>query len=284
MLTPEIILLGGPNSGKTHYAGQFYGRLQRNPGKLKLRKDQSTPSDLSALEGVLKRLENGNSADHTPTETWSEITLPLVDAQGRHIELIWPDYAGEQLKEVFNNREVPASWRQRLIGADGWFVLIRLNSETIYPDALEQLASSDFDSSRSVSRVGNWDANSYWIETLQILGHVAGISATSKRFKPRLAILLSCYDELETENLTPVEVLRRKLPLLESFIDSNWDANAVSIWGLSSLGKELKIDTGDDDFIDEGPECQGWVINPEGGVQDSDLSKPLAWLLDKTDD
>lgn len=49
MPTPELMLLGGPNSGKTHYAGQLYGRLRRNPGLLRLRKDQGTPSDISAL-------------------------------------------------------------------------------------------------------------------------------------------------------------------------------------------------------------------------------------------
>ena len=40
MRPPELVLLGGPNSGKTHYTGQLYGRLQRRPGVLRLRRDQ----------------------------------------------------------------------------------------------------------------------------------------------------------------------------------------------------------------------------------------------------
>ncbi|MEM6184991.1 hypothetical protein [Shewanella vaxholmensis] len=284
MLKPEIILLGGPNSGKTHYAGQFYGRLQRNPGELKLRKDNSTPSDLSALENVLQRLENGNAADHTPTETWAEIVLPLVDSLGRHIELIWPDYGGEQLREVFKNREVPFSWQERLITADGWFLLIRLSGEILYPDALSKLTKHHSVGEGQKERAGNWDANAYWIEILQLLAHVAGLSSSSKRIKPKLTVLLSCYDELETEDQTPIDVLRKKLPLFESYITSNWDTNSVSVWGLSSLGKALQSESKDDAFIDEGPEYQGWVIKPEGGAPDSDLSKPLAWLLGSTDD
>ncbi|MFV8750202.1 hypothetical protein ACNOYE_06600 [Nannocystaceae bacterium ST9] len=31
------MLLGGHDSGKTHYAAQLYGRLRRRPGELRLR-------------------------------------------------------------------------------------------------------------------------------------------------------------------------------------------------------------------------------------------------------
>lgn len=281
MLTPEIVLLGGPNSGKTHYAGQLYGRLQRNPGKLKLRTDNSTPPDLSALEAVLQALENGYAADHTSTETWSEIELPLIDELGRHINLLWPDYGGEQLKEVFSNREVQLSWKERLVKSEGWFLLIRLSTETTYPDALENLAKQENREHEQTKRIHKWDGNAYWVELLQILCHVAGISISSMSQKPKLAIMLSCYDESYDKDKKPEDILQEKLPLLSAFIKSNWQTDSATVWGLSSLGKTLNSTSEDDDFIDDGPELQGWIIDPKGGEQNSDLSQPLAWLLDK---
>ncbi len=285
MKKPEILLLGGPNSGKTHYAGQLYGRLQRNPGQLKLNSNQSTPPDLSALHEVLGQLENGNAAGHTPIETWSEITLNLINDQGQELDLNWPDYGGEQLKEVFKNREVPEAWREKLINADGWFVLIRLSGETVYSDAIDKLKTgSDAGNSSNTTRSAKWDANAYWVETFQILKHVAGLCAMSALQTPRLAVLLSCYDELNTDGQTPSEVLREKLPLFESYLSSTWHDSAISIWGLSSLGKNLDSSKSDDDFIDEGPEYQGWICSPDGKSKDPDLTKPLAWLLEKQDD
>jgi hypothetical protein len=97
---------------------------------------------------------------------------------------------------------------------------------------------------------------------------------------PRLAVVLSCYDELQSDAKAPRELLDDRFPLLSSFLESTWQPGSLSVWGLSSLGKPLAEDTSDDDFIDEGPEHQGWVLPPEGARREADLSLPLAWLLE----
>ncbi|MDV6344772.1 hypothetical protein [Nitrosomonas sp. Is37] len=278
MLTPEIVLLGGPNSGKTHYAGQLYGRLKRSPSLLKLR---GTPTNLSALEEVLHSLEAGHAAGHTASGTWAEVLFPLEDTNGHHLDLCWPDYGGEQLKSVFTQREVSDTWRTQLCKANGWLLLIRLKNERTYPDRLAELANPPRASHHTSPTTQNdaWDANAYWVELLQILLHVAGLSMISRLKEPRLAVLLSCYDELEgTDSLKPKQIFANYLPLAANFIQSLWAADGVSIWGLSALGRLLQPDSEDEDFINQGPEYQGWIVTPEGR-QESDLSLPLAWLL-----
>lgn len=276
----ELVLLGGPNSGKTHYAGQLYGRLQQRMGALRLRTDQGTPPDLSALKEVLDALNAGHAAGHTPASVSLEILLPLVDEQGNTLDLHWPDYGGEQLRAVFDHRGVQEAWRDKLTKAQGWVLLIRLQSATTYPDALEQLvqrAGGRLDASSS--RGPGWDANAYWVELLQLLLHVSGQGSVRRIALPRLTILLSCYDELGPTTLTPAERLADKLPLLSAFISSVWHPEAVSVWGLSALGRALDKNSQDEVFQNEGPESQGWVIAPSGGEPDADLTKPLAWLL-----
>lgn len=279
MHKPEIVLLGGPNSGKTHYAGQLYGRLQRCSGLLQLRQDQGTPADLSPFEEVFRCLSSGRAANHTSAGTWVEVLLPLVDKQGNTLDLRWPDYGGEQIKTVFERREVPEEWRQRLINADGWLLLIQLQTETVYLDALDQLTERANHSSDSNARASNWDANARWVELLQILLQVAGLGTVERLKAPRLAVLLSCYDEIEVNDEPPPNVLAKRLPLLSAFINSVWTTDSLSVWGLSALGCRLENDSNNEDFID-GPEDQGWIVAPEGGEPDSDLSRPLAWLLE----
>jgi hypothetical protein len=280
MKQPEIVLLGGPNSGKTHYAGQLYGRLKRRPGQLRLQENAGTPEDLSALEEVFASLEEGRAANHTSENTWAEICLSVVNDQGVTFELRWPDYGGEQIRAVYKNRAVTDAWGNRLLSATAWMLLIRLDAEISYPDALEQLAKTEkTPPENAATRESAWDANAYWIELLQILLHAAGRGTVNRLQQPKLALMLSCYDKLKTNGKNPAAVLAEKLPLLATFIRNVWLPEAVSVWGLSSLGKQLDADSKDAAFIDDGPEYHGWVIAPDGCEQDTDLSKPLSWLL-----
>jgi hypothetical protein len=275
---PEIVLLGGPNSGKTHFAGQLYGRLRRRNCELHLRPG-GTPGDLSALEDVLNSLEEGHAAQHTQADTWAEITLPVVDAHGVASEVRWPDYGGEQLLSVFDKRALTEAWQTRLKSAAGWIVLIRLGSETTYSDAMEQL-SAPAGADRPVgARATRWDANAQWVELLQILLHAGGNGTVLRINEPKLAIMLSCYDELGVKSPTPSMLLRERLPLVASFVENVWQPESVSVWGLSALGQRLDENSRDEDFIDKGPEAHGWVVPPEGGQHDPDLTKPLSWLL-----
>lgn len=284
MNKPELLLLGGQNSGKTHYAGQLYGRLTSQEGCLQLREEQGTPRDLSTVEGVLNALYKGHAANHTPRDTATEVVLPLQDAQGRALDLHWPDYGGEQLSSVFEERCITEAWRQRLLKSEAWVLLIRLHSEITYPDELDKLLNRGplpADShTRPTASGGKWDANAYWVELLQLLLHVAGRGTVQRLQRPRLAVLLSCYDEIPEPHATPSQTLAAKLPLLSAFINSAWAAADVSIWGLSALGKPLAPSSQDEDFCKRGPEEQGWVIAPEGGEHDKDLIRPLDWLLE----
>ncbi|WP_141621404.1 hypothetical protein [Myxococcus sp. AB036A] len=284
MRTPELVLLGGPHSGKTHYAGQLYGRVRRRPGLLRLQADRGTPSNLSALEEVLRCLEEGRAAEHTSADTWAEVLLPLADKHGNAMDLRWPDYGGEQLRQVFEQRAVPEAWRSRLTQAEGWVLLIRLKSETTYSDALSELTKRLEPRNDTTERAAHWDANAYWVELLQLLLHVAGVGQIARHRRPRLAVLLSCYDEFATADsgqvwAPPRQSLANHLPLVSSFIESNWASDALTIWGLSALGRPLVRNGAEETFIDEGPENQGWVIPPEGGPPEPDLSRPLAWLV-----
>lgn len=284
MRKPKLLLLGGHNSGKTHYAGQLYGRVHYQPGLLTLRSEQGTPKDLSALEEVWNALNDGHAAGHTPRDTATEVVLPLQDAQGRALDLHWPDYGGEQLSSIFEERCVTETWRQRLLKSEAWVLLIRLHSETTYPDELDKLINRESlpadAHTRPTASGGKWDANAYWVELLQLLLHVAGCGTVQRLRRPRLAVLLSCYDEISEPQATPSQTLAAKLPLLSAFIHSAWAAEDVIIWGLSALGKPLAPTSEDEEFRKCGPEEQGWVIAPEGGQHDKDLTRPLAWLLE----
>jgi len=286
----NIMLLGLPNSGKTHYSAQFYGRVTRvDTCSLNIRVDEGAPPDLTLFEDAFSSLAAGKTAQRTSTNTFGNITLPLISQSKQKIDLTWPDYAGEQLKSVFLDRVVNKQWIELLETASGWVLIIRLDEEIVIQDRLQQLLKSPPSSALELGRNDDiqknnidtiWDSNSKWIEIIQILLHSCHISFHNPIFTPKLAILLSCYDRLEEKFKleTPRNTLRAKLPLLDTYLHSIWNKDNISVWGISALGKNLEEDISDDSFVDEGPESQGWIITPEG-EQISDLTLPISWLI-----
>lgn len=270
----SLLVLGSPGSGKTHYAGQLYGRLQHGRGRLRI---TATPQDRTVFSEVLHSLENGVAANHTPTETWSELRCSISTQDGRELELIWPEYGGEQLNTLLQRRVVPEPWRRRLVGAAGWLLFLRLHDLRVYEDVLDRPAPPA-GVVRGMSGPAEWDANAQTVELLQLLLYTAGQGLTQPLTTPRLTVLLSCWDELG-ETASPRDVLRRRLPLVASFLDANWAPEALAVWGLSSLEHPLSNSEPAEDYLDHGPERFGYVIAPEGGPRHPDLTLPLTWLL-----
>lgn len=280
MSEPDVLVLGGSGAGKTHYAGQLLGRMRHDrQGRLRLR--PGGVEDLSKLEEVLACLEEGRAAGHTPAETWTGIRCELETSDGRNVLLEWPEYAGERLFAIMEQRSLPAEWRASIIRATGWILFVRPSTLKVYEDLLERptgVAPQHTDSDEVVLDGKGWDDRARYVELLQMLLFAAGCSTFRRTLKPRLAVVLSCWDELEQPG-TPEETLATRLPLVDAFIRSTWSDGAWSVWGLSSLGRALSQVEQDAEFARLGPEHFGYVVPPNGQEQVKDLTAPVAWLL-----
>lgn len=283
----KLMILGLPNSGKTHYFGQFFGRITKvDTCDLKICPASGIPDDITLLKDFFMLLAEGRTASRTPTNTFAKLELPLSKKSGNKFHLTWPDYGGEQLRSIFLDRNINKEWLESLKNASGWILTIRLDEETVIDDSLEKLVNQKTSDRKkpdleNKQKEPNWNANAKWIEILQIILHACNISIYNKKQPPKIAILLTCYDKYEpVGSETPRESLIRKLPLLDSYFHNIWDNKRISIWGLSSLGKDLNEKIADDDFVDEGAENQGWVITPDG-EKNADLTLPVSWLIEE---
>lgn len=278
--TNSIMVLGKPNSGKTVYSAQLYGRLTRGvEQQIAIR---NTPENLDIFQEALERLAEGNNPQRTTSSQFANVSLPLVIKNEKEVDLTWFDYAGEQLTHIFESRSVNEKWAETLINANGWMVFIRLNDETKHKHKIEDLLTT-----RDVIKKGKTkqeetdivDANIWWIELFQIILHVCNLKRSQRISKPKLAIVLSCYDQVSnsTSTTTPKEIFEKELPLLNQFLHSNWEQDKITIWGLSSLGRALDKRS-QNTFVDNGPENQGWIISPDSYERSTDLTSPIVWI------
>lgn len=282
MSVPDVLVLGDSGAGKTHFAGQFLGRMRHDRhGKLRIR--PGGVEDLSKLEEVLECLEEGRAAGHTPAETWTGIRCELETEDGTLVLLEWPEYAGERLFAMVERRLVSDEWRDSIHSATGWLLFIRPSTLKLYEDLLVRPTgvAPEHSEAQEVPVPGTgWDDRARYVELLQMLLFASGRSTFRPTETPRLAIVLSCWDELNGSRLTPEDLLAKRLPLLDAFVRSIWKDESWSVWGLSSLGRSLSQHERDEDFVIEGPENFGYVVRPGSTNEDLDLTAPVAWLLE----
>ncbi|WP_283814034.1 hypothetical protein [Afipia massiliensis] len=271
------MLLGESDVGKSHYGAQLLLRLNQKNYALRMR---GAATNLDAFDEVTRALAEGKSAGHTSWTTYLESLWPVVDENGNEIDLEWPDYGGEQVRRLIDDRKVPLVWRDRLLSCDGWLLMVRIQRSGVEDDIFSR-PLADILSRRAAEGVKEIRSSiqARLVELLQMLIYVRGEGTSKPLNSPALTILLSCWDELgsEGEERTPAQVLHSRLPLLSSFVKTNWVDDRVEVLGLSALEKSLQPDQADADYIDKGPENFGYVVLSDGR-RDADLSLPIARL------
>jgi hypothetical protein len=278
--SPGLLILGGPDSGKSTFRVQLYQRFEHRPGKLSLLK---SVGDLTAIGEDVDRLNQGLQPMHTTSNTYVSTDFALKDSSGNQFNLDFADYDGEQLRRMSNGNAISAPWVERAVNADSWLLFIRIDnirpvkSFMTSPVAAGQKATANGAAHESpVSAVGE----SGTIEMLQRLLFVRGTSLLNRIVTPKLAVLLSCWDELapSERSFAPVDLLAARAPLLSRFLAGNWESASLQVWGLSSTEKPLPKDVPDVDFARRGAEAFGYIV-VGAGEENKDLTIPIYWLL-----
>ena len=267
----SILLIGESDVGKSHYGGQLLKRLMQENGRIRM---DGAATNLEPFQAVMTSLDAGLSAGHTATTTYHESRWPIVDDEGHKADLIWPDYGGEQIKNIIDERRLPNVWLNRIAQSSAWLLLIRLQKIRADDDIFSRPLAS-LKGSSTESREARLSDQARLIELLQMLVYVRSTSGKRMGRLPALVVLLTCWDEMAVQG-KPIDVLHKHLPMFGDFVTSNWEDS--SVLGLSALGRSLDEQEPDKDYITQGSERFGYLVL-EDGTQSSDLTLPVRKLL-----
>ena len=272
-----ILVLGGPKSGKTHYGAQLAIRLTKKTSDVKF---YEQPENLSLFEEPMDCLGRGRLAKHTPPIVSKNVVLPVELTNGNRARVVWPDYGGEQVKEILRTRVMPPAWIERAVASEGWLLMVRPELFRATRDLLHR-PLKDFEPKSEVpSPLPEWLPEAALVEMLQMLLFARRSGRESRIATPRLVIAITCWDESKTVETTtrPQDELKRLTPMLANFLEGLWEHTSLSVVGVSALGKTLSATEDDEDFVDRGPHRQGFVVLPDGSKTE-DLTWPLSKLL-----
>lgn len=275
MNTP-ILIIGKPHSTKTTFLTQFYTKLVTKKSCLTLYKPVE---NITAIKEAAELLANGEETKPSPTDRSVGLSLPIKYNE-RTIDLYCPDYGGEQINHIINNREIDVKWASAINESDNWILFIRptnlntgfdLSNNAINPEALTTTNTSSDEYSIS--------DQSAFIELLQIMLHSKGHNTHLKNKKTKLTVALTCWDEIETtKEETPKEKLNQFLPLLLNFIEANWEKDKFNIVGLSAQGFRLDNVENQQKYQIEGNESFGFLVRADG-TKSNDITELISEAL-----
>lgn len=279
MSQKTILVLGGPKSGKTHYGAQLTVRLSKKLGDLKY---YEQPENLSLFQETIACLSRGRLAPHTPVSVSKDIVLPIELPNGDRARVVWPDFGGEQIDRILEQRVTPTKWKERATAADGWLLMIRPELFRRARDLIHRPLGDFIPEQSDKAPPALMMPEASIVELLQILLFLRRNSRESKIQTPRLTVAISCWDESDTSKFQdPPSYFAALTPMLSNFILGAWGQEQLKVIGISALGKTLNANQDDEDFIDQGAHRQGFVILPNG-QKTEDLTWPLHSLLSQS--
>ncbi len=271
----SLLLIGESDVGKTHYGAQVLRRLNAGSGAFEL---VNVPN-LKPFTTAIDKISQGLSAPHTPRAESSESIWTLHQrSNGSNTEIVWPDYGGEQVSGMIDSKSLPAAWRDKLVKASGWIFMVRPSQVPLPEDILTRAVSLPAVADPANSTLS---PQSKLIEVLQMLQYKKQSYLEHKGKPPPIVVLLSCYDELDTDE-SPGAYCRAHLPMFDQYLSSNWPKERRRILGVSPLGQPLSQTQPNNDYAASGPEKKGFVVDEQGNKID-DLLAPIEWLLSVSD-
>ena len=127
-MSRSIILLGGPDSGKTNYIGPLWRALDAENGALHAAEQ---PDDIDFVLEITDHISAGGFAprsEHTDARRDFEVVVAATK-EGPQVRIVVPDISGELWRNAVINSEIDSDWMDELKRADGALLFVRVGSD-----------------------------------------------------------------------------------------------------------------------------------------------------------
>jgi hypothetical protein len=245
--TCRSLVLGLPESGKTTFIAALWHVVESDevPSALRLKELTGDRASLNKLRSAWLRCE---PVGRTSQQGESLVRMVLADrATGSVTELLLPDMSGETFRDHhWVNRQWAKSFDELVQGAEGVLVFVHPNEvvEPLRIDSVNELAETLPTGSTSPEVAVEsvlWDAKTSpsQVQLVDLLQFVL------RRRPPallRVGLIVSAWDLVRGQGLTPQQWCATRLPLLGQFLESNPGRLSTEYYGISAQGGVLPRD------------------------------------------
>ena len=284
MSTRSVILIGGPDTGKTNFIGRLWIALRTDGGALTA---SGTPDKIKYVEDAVDYLHQGSFAPRTDKNLEADqgsVIIPLgldESHEEETTELVIPDISGEVWKKAVETNELAPEWMAQLEDAVGALLFVRvLSSLNVNP--LDWVnAARLMEHQGADAQPGEMPTQVMLCEFLRFLELKLPDPTTGR--KPRIAVIVTAWDLLDNDRSAagPRAYLEKEYPLFAGRL-ADLDRFDVTIFAMSILGGDPEVDERfREKLLDSGLKSAGFVrFDNDGTVKEvSDVILPVAWAI-----
>lgn len=280
----SIVMVGGPNSGKSNFLARLWAALADDEGELEA---LTEPPEMAYIEYLVSHLNRGEfvgrsnpSMENVPQHLELEVAIRGTKVQGATLAV--PDIRGEIWKAAVKTAELPQRWYDLLSESGLALLFVRAHSDDNHqpPDwvATQAQLMAGLD---DPAKAGETPTQVLLCELLRMLES----TLPRQGARPRVAVVVSAWDLLDPEfrARAPLDFLGDQFPLFAGRLHDTLSVD-VAIFGLSILGADVQ----DEDFkqrvLTSGLKGLGYVTVADGDVVRNipDPTYPIQWLIGHT--
>lgn len=278
MTNRTIVLVGGPDSGKTNYMARLWASIADGQGAMSA---STKGTNIKYVEDAINYLHGGRFAPRTDTNLdagQGALTIAIKrDNEAETASLIIPDVSGEVWKAAVETGEFPLEWMQLLESAEGALLFLRVRSD-------QNITPLDWVNSAQLMELIGQDFEGYPTQVMlcELTRFLEEKLLRSSAVKsPRLAVVITAWDLLDKQlaDAGPRAYLTREYPLFIGKLDHLEDIE-VALFGMSIVGGDLGADAAfRAKFLESEFESTGFVVS-EGSMvlkTSNDLTSPILW-------
>lgn len=279
----SIMILGGPNAGKSNYIGALWMQLRRNRGDFRI---PDEPANIDYVERIVRHLRQGHYPPRTePDEGDATFIAPIsraAEPKKAVAQLTVPDMVGEVWKAASKDREIDPAWVEQIRNSEAALLFVRFGSKDNV-DMIDWISNAHL-----MTMEGAADNNAsdqpptqlFLCDLLNLLEEYLGVGTAAER--PRVGIMVAAWDSVGPAERTsgPKNFIKSDYPMLHGRIADRSRLD-VRVFGVSATGFDLDVPEQRDAFLTAGPAEAGFA-ETEGNavVKKGDLLMPLSWVLE----
>ncbi|TSJ83290.1 TRAFAC clade GTPase domain-containing protein [Chitinimonas sp. BJB300] len=283
MSNKSIVALGLPASGKTTFLAALWHLLtnEKVNGHLSLAKLEA--GEAAHLRSIASRWLQAKNQDRTFHSGNKTVKLSLKPASGEIFELTFPDIAGEAFAQMWEMRECPSDVAEAL-QTNG--VLLFIHADKI---RVPGWIADDLAQSQDLGVVIGGDPTPWKPQSsptqVQLVDILQCLQLPPLYVGPRrLAVILSAWDKVENDGVSPERFLKLNLPLLYQYLEGGLGEGwKMRVFGVSAQGADYDREGGEPNADAERmreievPSHRIRVVAKD--AESHDLTEPVYWLL-----
>lgn len=289
MSDQSILLVGGPDSGKTNYLARLWLALNSRTGALMA---PENPTDITYVEQTLAHLLAGKFAPRSEftTDEGESFDVPVVSTTSSSdlFHIVVPDVMGEMWKRAVVTCELPTRWMQSLNTASGALLFVRVDSKS-NKEPLDWVTAATLLRDPDAPEDSSENKKELTIPTQVSLCELfrfleLGLGTNDENTKPRVAVLVTAWDRLDkqTSDAGPSNFLLKRYPLFSGKLVDTGRLN-VRVFGISVVGGDFTDEEFAEAYQNADANDMGYVIEEdERGVHKrTDMTLPVAWAVSR---